>query len=109
MNLEYSVQIIVVVAVVTLATRVTPFLIFGGKKEVPAVITYLGRVLPPAIMAMLVVYCLKGVKLLQGSHGLPEIMASLLVVGLHLWKKNTLLSIGMGTVCYMILVQCVFV
>lgn len=108
MSLGYSVQIMAVVAAVTLATRVIPFLIFGGKKEVPSVIKYLGRVLPPAIMAMLVVYCLKGVKLLQGSHGLPEIIASLLVVGLHLWKKNTLLSIGLGTVCYMILVQCVF-
>lgn len=109
MDWVHSIAIIAVVAICTLATRLLPFLVFGGKREVPSVIRYLGKALPPAIMAILVVYCLKGVDLLSQNHGLPEIIASLVVVVLHLWKKNTLLSIGGGTICYMILVQMVFV
>lgn len=109
MDWFHSIAIIAVVAVCTLLTRALPFLVFGGKREVPQVVRYLGRVLPPAIMAILVVYCLKSVNLFSGSHGLPEIIASLAVVVLHLWKKNTLLSIGIGTVCYMFLVQTIFV
>lgn len=108
MDWFHSIAIIAVVAVCTLLTRALPFLVFGGKREVPQVVRYLGRVLPPAIMAILVVYCLKSVNLFSGSHGLPEIIASLAVVILHLWKKNTLLSIGIGTVCYMFLVQTIF-
>lgn len=104
----HSLAIIGVIAVCTIITRAVPFLIFGGKKEVPTAVHYLGKVLPPAIMAMLVVYCLKGVSFLQGSRWIPEILAIMLVVVLHLWKKNTLLSIGTGTICYMILVQFVF-
>lgn len=109
MNYLHSIGIIVVVAICTLLTRALPFMVFGGKREVPAVIRYLGKVLSPAIMAILVVYCLKSVKIFSGSHGLPELIASSVVVLLHLWKKNTLLSIGVGTICYMILVQVVFV
>lgn len=109
MNWEHSLMIIVVCALTTLCTRALPFLIFGGKKEVPAVIQYLGKVLPCAIMAILVVYCLKGINLLTGNHGLPELLAVALVVGLHVWKKNTLLSIGLGTAFYMFLVQVIFV
>ena len=71
-------------------------------------VRYLGKVLPPAIMAILVVYCVKSVNILSGTHGVPEIVASLIVIVLHLWKNNTLLSIGVGTVCYMLLVQLVF-
>lgn len=106
--MTHSVAIIVVVAVCTLLTRALPFLFFGGKKEVPSWVQYLGRVLPPAIMAILVVYCLKGISLFQGNHGLPELLSIAVVVGLHLWKKNTLISIGAGTVCYMLLVQNIF-
>lgn len=109
MNWEHSIAIIAVVALCTLLTRALPFVIFGGKREVPQVIRYLGRMLPPAIMAILVVYCMKGVDFLGGNHGLPEMIASLVVVLMHLWKRNTLLSIGTGTVCYMILVQAVFI
>lgn len=69
---------------------------------------YLSGVLPYAIMGMLVVYCLRNVNIFSGSHGIPELLACLLVAGLHVWKKNTLLSIAAGTVCYMILVQAVF-
>ena len=109
MNWIHSIAIITVVAICTLLTRALPFVVFGGKREVPQVIRYLGRVLPPAIMAILVVYCLKGVNLFDENHGFPELIASLIVVVLHLWKKNTLLSIGVGTVCSMILIQVIFV
>ena len=109
MNRYDSIAIIVVVAICTFMTRALPFIVFGGKREVPQTIKYLGKVLPPAIMAILVVYCLKNVNFLSGNYGLPEIIASLMVVLLHLWKKNTLLSIGAGTVTYMILIQMVFV
>lgn len=90
------------------ALRFLPFLVFGGKKEVPGYITYLSGVLPYAIMGMLVVYCLKNMNLFAGTHGIPEILASAAVVGLHVWKRNTLLSIAVGTVFYMFLVQVVF-
>lgn len=109
MNWEHSLMIIAVCALTTLSTRALPFLIFGGKKEVPAMIRYLGKVLPCAIMAILVVYCLKEIHLLTGNHGLPELLAVALVVVLHVWKKNTLLSIGLGTGFYMFLVQVIFV
>ncbi len=108
MNWEHSLAIIAVVALCTLLTRALPFVIFGGKREVPQTVRYLGRVLPPAIMAILVVYCMKSVDFFGKNHGLPEMLASLAVVLLHLWKRNTLLSIGAGTICYMILVQSVF-
>jgi len=109
MNHTYSIAMIAVIALVTVALRVLPFLIFGGKKETPAFITYLGKVLPFAIMGMLVVYCLKGISLVQAPYGLPEILAVATVVLLHLWKRNTLLSIVGGTVLYMVLIQVVFV
>ncbi len=100
--------LIAVSAAVTMLLRFLPFLIFGGKGEIPGYITYLSGVLPYAIMGMLVVYCLKSVNLFAGSHGIPEILASAAVVGLHVWKRNTLLSIAVGTVFYMFLVQVVF-
>lgn len=108
MNVLYSLLIIFVVSICTILLRALPFLIFGGKKEVPQTIQYLGKVLPPAIMAVLVVYCLRGVSILEGNHGIPEFVSVFLVAGLHLWKKNILLSIGLGTICYMILIQLVF-
>ena len=106
--MEHSVAIIGVVALCTLLTRALPFWIFGGKKEVPKTVKYLGGVLPPAIMVILVIYCLKNISIFEGSRGIPEVLAIGMVVVLHLWKKNTLLSIGIGTVFYMILVQMVF-
>ena len=107
-KMEHSIAIVGVVALCTLVTRALPFWIFGGKKEVPNTVKYLGGVLPPSIMVILVIYCLKNVNIFQGSRGFPEFMAIGLVVFLHLWKKNTLLSIGAGTIFYMILVQMVF-
>lgn len=92
----------------TMTTRFLPFLIFRSNKPTPAYIQYLGKALPAAIFGMLVVYCLKNVSLLTGSHGLPELAAVLVTIGLHLWKRQTILSIVGGTACYMLLVQLVF-
>ena len=100
--------LILVMAVVTFATRLLPFLLFDRGEEPPKAVLYLGRVLPPAIMAILVVYCLRGVSLLTYPYGLPELLAGAAVVGLHLWKKNNLISILGGTALYMVLVQLVF-
>ena len=107
--MSHAALIIAVAALVTVALRFLPFLLFGGKQETPPFIAYLGRVLPSAIMAMLVVYCLRGADPLGPTHALPELLAAAAVVGLQLWRKNTLLSIAAGTVLYMILVQLVFV
>ncbi len=101
--------IVGVVALVTILLRFLPFLIFNGKRKTPAFITYLGKVLPYSIMGMLVVYCLRNVSFFSGSHGLPELISCALIVVLHVWKRNTLLSIVGGTACYMILIQFVFI
>ncbi len=92
----------------TMATRFLPFLIFSSQKPTPKYIQYLGKALPSAIFGMLVVYCLKNVSIIGGSHGLPEFIAIAVVVALHLWKRQMLLSIAGGTICYMVLVQFVF-
>ena len=104
----YSLVQVLIIALVTAALRFLPFLVFPDGKKRPRIITYLGTVLPYGVMVMLVIYCLKGVSLLAWPHGLPELLAILAVVGLHLWKKNTLLSIFGGTAIYMVLVQLIF-
>ena len=104
----HDVLLIAVAGLVTMATRFLPFLIFGEKRKTPAIIEYLGKVLPCAIMGMLVVYCLKDVSFLSAPFGLPELIACVVVAALHVWKRNSLLSIGGGTVCYMLLGQLVF-
>ena len=104
----YKLALIAVAALVTMSTRFLPFLIFGEKRKTPELVLYLGKVLPCAIMGMLVVYCLKEVKPLVYPYGIPELLGILFVAGLHLWKRNSLLSIGAGTVFYMILVQVIF-
>ncbi len=103
-----SVLIIAVLAAVTALLRFLPFLIFGGKRKTPKFIVYLGNVLPFAVMGMLLVYCLKDVSFASSPFGVPEIIGCLTVAVLHIWKRNTLLSIGVGTVFYMILIQFVF-
>ena len=108
MNNTYLILSILVIAAVTAALRFIPFLVFSTGKQTPKIITYLGKFLPYAIMAMLVVYCLKSVNLLAFPFGLPELIGVALVVVLHILKRNTLLSITVGTVCYMLLVQLVF-
>lgn len=100
--------IIFVVALCTLITRLIPFVLFGGKRQVPEKIHYLGRILPPAIMATLVIYCLKDANIFSADHGIPEFLGVLLTALLHIWKRNVLLSITAGTVFYMFLVQAVF-
>ena len=92
----------------TMATRFLPFLIFSEKRPTPRYVQYLGTALPAAIFGMLVVYCLRNVDLTAGGHGLPELIAIALTVALHLWKRQMLLSIAGGTVCYMLLMQMVF-
>lgn len=92
----------------TMATRYLPFIIFSDKRPTPRYIQYLGKALPAAIFGMLVVYCLRNVDVLAGSHGIPELIAILVTAGLHLWKRQMLLSIAGGTICYMLLVQLVF-
>ena len=104
----HSLIIVAMVALATQITRWTPFLLFSGDKKLPKVVEDLGRLLPPAMMGLLVVYCFKNVAWLSGTHGAPELLASAAVVGLHLWKRNVLFSIAGGTVLYMVLVQAVF-
>ncbi len=99
---------LLVIAVVTALTRLIPFLLFPAGKEIPPFIAYLGRVLPCAVIGMLVIYCFKSVSLLRAPHGIPELLATLYVLAVHKWKHNLLLSIGGGTVLYMVLVQVVF-
>lgn len=103
-----SFLIILAVAVTTFATRVTPFLVFPKGKEVPNIIHYLGKVLTPAVIGMLVVYCLKNTQVGKAPYGLSELIAVVTVAVLHIWKRNNLLSIGVGTVLYMVLIQVVF-
>lgn len=100
--------IVVVTALVTIALRFAPFVIFGEKRKTPPVIDYLGQVLPYAVMGMLVVYCLKNISFAASPFGVPELLGCAAVALLHIWKRNTLISIGVGTVFYMLLVQLVF-
>ena len=104
----YALWVLVAAAAVTALTRFLPFWIFGGGKTLPAWISRLGQVLPFAIMGMLVVYCLKDVTWLEAPYGIPELLGCIAVAVLHIWKRNTLLSIGGGTVFYMVLVQLIF-
>lgn len=106
-----TVEILVMLLAIAAGTQLTrwlPFWLFPDNKEPPKVVLYLGQVLPAASMGLLVVYCFKSVSWLSGTHGLPELLATAVVVGLHLWKKNVLLSIAGGTALYMLLVQMVF-
>lgn len=105
-------QRIITVAMVvlgTLITRFTPFIVFPANKPAPKYIQYLGKALPAAALGLLVIYCLKGVDVLGGSHGIPELIALTAVIGLHVWKRQMLISIAGGTLIYMLLVNFVFV
>lgn len=109
MNNTRSIIIIIVVSAITYLIRSLPFLLFGGKRPVPKIIMYLSEILPPAIIGMLIVYCLRNVNIIASPHALPELIAIAVVAALHLWKKNIILSLFVGTVLYMVLVQVVFV
>ena len=104
----HSVLIVAVCALVTIGLRFLPFVIFRGDRPTPPYIVYLGKVLPYAIMGMLVVFCLKNVSLTAAPHGLPELVACAMTALLHVWKRNTLISIIGGTAAYMIMVQMIF-
>ena len=103
---NHSLLIVLVAAAVTFLIRALPFILFGGST--PAPVVYLSNVLPYAIIGMLVVYCLKSTPVLESPHGLPEMISVALIIALHKWKHNTLLSIVSGTVVYMLLIQLVF-
>ena len=108
LSVGVSFLIILVVAITTFATRVIPFLVFPKGKKIPDISHDLGKVLTPAVIGMLVVYCLKNTQIMTAPHGIPELIAVSVVAILHIWKRNNLLSIGVGTVLYMVLIQVVF-
>lgn len=100
---------IIIVSICTILTRAIPFMLFGGKRDVPKIVLYLGNILPPAVICVLVVYCLRNINFSSLSGFVPELVSVIIVGILHIWKRNNLLSIGTGTVVYMILVQFVFI
>lgn len=108
MTLPQQLVTVLMVVLGTMLTRFLPFLLFPAGKPTPKYLQYLGKVLPAAVFGLLVVYCLRNVSIVSGSHGIPELIAIAVVIGLHLWKKQMLLSIAGGTGCYMLLVQFVF-
>ena len=105
---NHAALVILIMGLVTLATRLLPVLIFGRGEKVPDYILYLGKVVPFTAMGLLIVYCLKDVSVMESPHGLPELIALAIVSGSYFWKRNTILSVVIGTVVYMILVQTVF-
>ena len=108
MTLTQQVITVLMCVLGTMLTRFLPFAVFSGRRPTPKYIQYLGRMLPGAVFSMLVVYCLRGVSLTRYSYGLPELLSIAVTIGMHLWKRQMLLSIAGGTICYMLLVQLVF-
>jgi len=100
---------IAAIAAATLITRALPFIVFRGDKKTPEIIDYLGRYLPYAIMSMLIVYCLKSVSVIESPHGIPELIAIAFIAAIHKFRHNMLLSIGGGTVLYVVLVNFIFI
>lgn len=105
---RHAMIVIVAMGLAVLATRIMPVLIFGRGEKVPEYILYLGRVVPYTAMGLLIVYCLRDVPVFDSPHGLPEIISLAVVTATYLWKRNTILSVVIGTVLYMFLVQSVF-
>lgn len=108
MSLTQQIITIAMVVLGTMITRFLPFLVFPAGKPTPKYIQYLGKVLPAAVFGLLIIYCLKNVSIFTGSHAIPELLSIAVVVVLHLWKRQMLLSIAGGTICYMLLVQFIF-
>jgi len=104
MNIDRSILVVGIMSIVTIILRFLPFVIFSGKKETPKLISYLGKVLPPAVMSMLVVYCLKDTSFASTAGFVPQLVASAVVVLSYVWKKNSLLSIVLGTAVFMMMV-----
>jgi branched-subunit amino acid transport protein AzlD len=105
MTLSQQMITIGLCALGTMATRFLPFAIFSEKRKTPGFIQYIGRYLPSAVFGILVIYCLKNVSIFGGSHGIPELVAILMTILLHKWKRQMLLSIAGGTACYMVLLH----
>lgn len=103
-----AIILILIMAVITYLVRALPFILFPANKKTPDYILYLGKVLPFAIIGMLVVYCLKDVSVTSAPFGIPELIAVVFIILVHVWKRNTLLSIGGGTLLYMFLIQFIF-
>ncbi|GKU24997.1 branched-chain amino acid transporter permease [Clostridium folliculivorans] len=108
-NISSTLISIIIIAIVTFGTRIAPFILFGKGKSTPKYVLYLGNYLPPAVMAMLIIYCLKNVSLITFPFGIPELIGISSVAILHIWKRNNLLSIIGGTAIYMIAIQFIFV
>lgn len=105
MSDKYVIMLIAIMAIVTMLLRFLPFIVFDHGKQLPKWILYLGKVLPPAVMSMLLIYCLRNVNLIKGNRGFPELICVGVAVLLHNWKRNTLLSVGVSTLLYMIMIQ----
>lgn len=105
MSLSEQIITIALCVLGTMATRFIPFIVFSERRETPAFIQYIGKYLPSAVFGMLVIYCLRNVKFLQGNQGLPEIISIIITIILHLWKRQMLISIAAGTISYMILIH----
>lgn len=108
MTLTQQIVTIAMVILGTMLTRFVPFFVFPAGKPTPKYVQYLGNVLPPAVFGLLIIYCLKNVSIFTGNHAIPELLAITLVIALHTWKRQMLLSIAGGTIFYMILVQFIF-
>lgn len=108
MTLTQQLITIAMIVLGTALTRYLPFMLFPAGKQTPPYVRYLGKVLPSAVFGLLVIYCLRNVNVLGGTYGIPELLAITLVIVLHLWKRQMLLSIAGGTKFYMILVQTLF-
>ncbi|GAB6160152.1 branched-chain amino acid transporter permease [Howardella ureilytica] len=108
MTLEQQIITIGMVVLGTVITRFLPFIIFPSGKTTPKYIQYLGKVIPGSIFGLLVVYALRNTNVLSGSHGIPEAIAIGIIIVLHLWKRNMLISIAGGTISYMLLIQFIF-
>jgi branched-subunit amino acid transport protein AzlD len=108
MTIPQQIITIALCVIGTMTTRFLPFAIFSEKRKTPEFVQYIGKYLPSAVFGMLVIYCLKDVSLLKGSHGIPEFLAIALTVLLHKWKRQMLLSTAGGTICYMLLIHFVF-
>lgn len=108
MSFKHQLITVGVIILATVIMRFLPFVLFPDNKPTPKFIHYLGTVLPAAVFGLLIIYALKNVSIFEGSHGIPELICIVITAAVHLWKKQMLLSISAGTVCYMLLVQLVF-
>ena len=108
MTITQQIITIIICIIGTMTSRFLPFLVFSSQKPTPPYIQYLGKALPCAIFGMLVVYCLKNVSLFNAPYGIPEAISIIVVILLHIWKRQMLLSIAGGTICYMVLIQMIF-